>query len=132
MRLLRQRPLAALFAAEVVSTTGAQMTWLALPWFVLTTTGSPARMGIVMAVELSPLALFGIVSGSVVERIGARRAMLACDFARAPIMGLIPLLHWLGALPFPLLLVLVFLLGIFWAPYFSSQRIILPELVGED
>jgi hypothetical protein len=24
--------------AEVVSTTGAQMTWLALPWFVLVTT----------------------------------------------------------------------------------------------
>jgi predicted MFS family arabinose efflux permease len=89
-------------------------------------------MGIVMAVELSPLALFGIVSGSVVERIGARRAMLACDLARAPIMGLIPLLHWLGALSFPLLLVPVFLLGIFWAPYFSSQRVILPELVGED
>jgi predicted MFS family arabinose efflux permease len=132
MKLLRQRPLAALLAAEVVSTTGAQMTWLALPWFVLTTTGSPARMGVVMAVELSPLALVGIVSGSVVERIGARRAMLACDFARAPIMGLIPLLHWLGGLSFPLLLVLVFLLGIFWAPYFSSQRIILPELVGED
>jgi predicted MFS family arabinose efflux permease len=132
MRLLRQRSLAALLAAEVVSTTGAQMTWLALPWFVLTTTGSPARMGIVMAVELCPLALFGIVSGSVVERVGARRAMLACDLARAPIMALVPLLHWLGALSFPLLLALVFLLGIFWAPYFSSQRIILPELVGDD
>jgi MFS family permease len=132
VKLVRQRPLAALLVAEVVSHTGAQMTWLALPWFVLTTTGSPARMAIVMAVELSPLALFGIVSGSVVERIGARRAMLVCDLARAPIMGLIPLLHWLGALSFPLLLVLVFLLGFFWAPYFSSQRIILPELVGED
>lgn len=132
MGLLRQRPLVALLAAEVVSTTGAQMTWVALPWFVLTTTGSPARMGIVMAVELFPLALFGILSGSVVERIGARQAMLACDLVRAPIMGLIPLLHWLGALSFPLLLVLVFLLGIFWAPYFSSQRIILPKLVGND
>ena len=41
--ILRHRPLRALLAAEVISTTGAQMTRLALPWFVLTTTGSPAR-----------------------------------------------------------------------------------------
>jgi MFS family permease len=132
MELLRQRSFAALLTAEVVSTTGSQMTWLALPWFVLTTTGSPTRMGIVMAVELAPLALFGIASGSVVARIGARRTMLACDLARAPLMGLVPLLHLLGLLSFPLLLVLVFLLGVFWAPYFSSQRLVLPELLGED
>jgi len=28
---------------------GTNMTLLALPWFVLTTTGSPGRMGLVMA-----------------------------------------------------------------------------------
>ncbi|MGH3092703.1 MAG: MFS transporter, partial [Gaiellaceae bacterium] len=132
MELLRHRPFAVLLAAEVVSTTGSQMTWLALPWFVLTTTGSPTRMGVVMAVELAPLALFGIVSGSVVARIGARRTMLACDLARAPLMALVPLLHLLGLLSFPVLLGLVFLLGAFWAPYFSSQRLVLPELLGED
>jgi hypothetical protein len=132
MELLRHRPFAVLLAAEVISTTGSQMTWLALPWFVLTTTGSPTRMGVVMAAELAPLALFGIVSGSVVARIGARRTMLACDLARAPLMALVPLLHVLGLLSFPVLLGLVFLLGAFWAPYFSSQRLVLPELLGED
>ena len=53
--ILRHRPLRALLAAEVISTTGAQMTWLALPWFVLTTTGSPARMTVVMMAELAGL-----------------------------------------------------------------------------
>ena len=38
--LLRERSILALLVAEVVSTTGAQMTWLALPWFVLVTSGS--------------------------------------------------------------------------------------------
>jgi MFS family permease len=41
--LLRDRSIVALLAAEVISTTGAQMTWLALPWFVLVTTGSATR-----------------------------------------------------------------------------------------
>ena len=44
----------------------------------------------------------------------------------------IPLLYEAGLLSFPLLLVLVFVLGCFIAPYFSAQRIVLPELVGED
>jgi predicted MFS family arabinose efflux permease len=35
-------------------------------------------------------------------------------------------------LSFPLLLALVFVLGCFMAPYFAAQRVILPELVGED
>jgi hypothetical protein len=50
--ILRNGPLRALLAAEVISTTGAQMTWLALPWFVLVTTDSPAQMTLVMIAEL--------------------------------------------------------------------------------
>jgi MFS family permease len=132
MELLRRRSLLALLSAEILSTTGAQMTWLALPWFVLTSTGSPARMGLVMAVELAPLPVVGILGGSVVARIGARKTMLACDLARAPVMALVPALHLAGVLSFPLLLALVFVLGAFWAPYFSSQRLILPDLLGDD
>jgi hypothetical protein len=37
---LRQRSIAALITAEVISSLGSQMTFLALPWFVLATTGS--------------------------------------------------------------------------------------------
>jgi len=49
--VLRSRPLAALLAAEVLSTTGSQMTWLALPWFVLVTTGSAKQMTFVIAAD---------------------------------------------------------------------------------
>ena len=41
--ILRNVPLRALVVAEVISTTGSQMTWLALPWFVLVTTGRRRR-----------------------------------------------------------------------------------------
>jgi MFS family permease len=129
---LRQRSLAALLTAQVISSLGSQMTFLALPWFVLATTGSAARMGLVLAVELAPVALLGIPSGSVVARIGARRTMLAGDLARAPLMASIPLLHGAGVLSFGLLLAIVALIGVFLAPYFAAQRLVLPELVGED
>jgi MFS family permease len=128
----RNRSIAALLAAEALSSLGSRMTWLALPWFVLVTTGSPTRMGIVFAIEVVPMALFGIPSGTVVQRFGARRTMLVCDGARAPLVALVPLLHAFGALPFGLLLAIVFALGLFTAPYFASQRLVLPEVVGED
>ncbi len=53
--MLRDRSLAALLTAEIVSGLGSWMTFLALPWFVLVTTGSATRMGIVLAAELVPL-----------------------------------------------------------------------------
>ena len=129
---MRKTPLTALVTAEIVSILGSRMTYLALPWFVLVTTGSPAKMSVVLAVEILPMALLGIPSGTVVERLGGRTTMLVCDAARAPLLASIPLLHAAGLLSFPLLLALVFALGCFMAPYFAAQRVILPELVGED
>ena len=129
---LLQRGILALLSAEIISSLGSQMTFLALPWFVLTTTGSTTRMGVVLAAELLPIALLGIPSGAVVTRLGAVRTMLVADLARVPLMISIPVLYSAGMLSFGLLLCLVFLLGCFIAPYFSAQRLVLPELVGED
>ena len=128
----RNRGLIGLLVSQGVSSLGSQMTFLALPWFVLATTGSPTRMGIVLAAELLPVAVLGILSGSVVARLGGRRTMLVADAARAPLMASIPLLYGAGLLSFPVLLVLVACIGVFIAPYFSSQRIVIPELLGED
>ena len=129
---MKKTPIAALVSAEIVSILGSRMTYLALPWFVLVTTGSPSKMTFVLAAEIAPMALFGIPSGMVVERLGARTTMLVCDAARLPLLASLPILHSAGLLSFPLLLGLVFMLGCFMAPYFAAQRVILPELVGED
>ena len=130
--ILRSVPLRALLVAEVVSTSGSLMTWLALPWFVLRTTGSPSRMTLVMAAELIGLAVTGLPSGTLLQRLGARRSMLLSDAVRAPLMLLIPVLHWTGGLSFGVLLTVSAALGAFSSPYFAAQRMIVPELFGED
>lgn len=126
------RTLIALVVAEVVSSTGTAMTFVALPWFVLVTSGSASRMSVVLAVEIAPMALLGIPSGSLIGRLGARTTLLLSDLLRAPLIALVPLLHWTGHLSFGLLLAIVFLVGTFTAPYFASQRVIIPELFGDD
>jgi predicted MFS family arabinose efflux permease len=129
---VKKAAVGALVVAELISVLGTRMTYLALPWFVLVTTGSPGKMSLVLAAELVPMALLGVPSGTIVERLGARTTMLVSDFARAPLLASIPLLQAAGVLSFGLLLGIVVLLGCFMPPYFASQRVILPQLVGED
>src|SRR6266540_1069553 len=121
--LFRQRSVVALLAAEVVSTTGSQMTWLALPWFVLVTTESATKTSFVMAAELVGLALLGLPGGRLLGKLGARRTMILCDAARAPLMAVIPVLHWSGGLSFAVLLAVAFGLGALSAPYFAAQKV---------
>ena len=132
MSLVRDRRIAGLLVAEVVSSLGTQMTWLALPWFVLRTTGSPERMTWVLIAEIVPIAVLGFWGGSIAARLGTRRTMLVCDLARAPLLIAIPVLASTGRLSFGVLLALVAATGVFIAPYFSVQRAIVPELVGEE
>jgi MFS family permease len=47
-------------------------------------------------------------------------------------MAVIPILWWTQHLSFAALLALTFAIGTFAAPYFSSSRLIIPEVVGED
>jgi MFS family permease len=130
--LLRDRRISALLAAEVISSLGTQMTWLALPWFVLRTTGSPQQMTWVIIAEVVPIGVLGFWGGAIASRVGTRRTMLICDIARAPLLATIPVLHAFGWLPFPALLALVAATGVFIAPYFAVQRAVVPELVGEE
>jgi MFS family permease len=131
-RVLRSGAIRALLAAEVISTSGSQMTWVALPWFVLVTTGSATRMSLVIAAEAVGLAAVGFPSGRLLNRLGARRTMLVCDGLRGPLMLVIPVLHWAGTLSFGLLIAVALALGALGAPYFAANRMILPELLGEN
>jgi predicted MFS family arabinose efflux permease len=127
-----RRSLIALVAAEVISSLGTLMAVVALPWFVLETTGSPQRMSIVLAAEAAPLALLALVSGRLATRLGARRTMLACDAVWAPATAAIPLLHYAGALSFGALVALAFVTGIPAGAHFGAQSAIVAELLGEE
>ena len=128
----KRRPVVALLAAEIISTTGGEITAVALPWFVLVTTGSPARMGAVLAAGFLGMAVLGIPSGRAATALGPRRTMLVADAACAPTVALIPALHWAGLLSFPVIVAAAFVVGAFFPAYTSSQSLVLAALVDED
>jgi MFS family permease len=125
---VRQIPFDALILADAVSLTGNAMAQLAVPWFVLETTGSVARTGIVAFFGLLPTVLAALLGGAVVDRLGHRRASLTADAASMVAVGMIPLLHAAGLLGFWLLLSLVFLGAVLDAPGAVARAALLPTL----
>ncbi|HEX2497760.1 MAG TPA: MFS transporter [Actinomycetes bacterium] len=126
------RALAGLMTADLVSTAGTEMTAIALPWFVLVSTGSAAQMGAVLAAEFVGMTVLGLWGGRAATLLGPYRMMLASDLVRAALIALVPILYWTDLLSFPLVLAIGFTIGAFFPGYTSSQRLVLAGLVGDD
>lgn len=120
-------PLIALTAAHAVSLLGNIIAVIAIPWFVLATTGSAARAGVVAFFATLPIALGSIMGGSLVDTLGARRMSVLADLVAMVAMALIPLLYALGTLSFWALAALAFLSGLFDGPGQAARQALLPE-----
>jgi MFS family permease len=117
-----------LVLATVISNVGNTLTAIAIPWFVLVTTGSAARTGLVAAFQLLPVALASIVGGALVDRFGPRRMSIVSDVASGATVLMIPLLYHTVGLAFWELLVLVFLGALLDAPGWTARTVMLKPL----
>jgi MFS family permease len=121
-------PLGALLTANAISGAGNAVTRLAIPWFVLETTGSAARTGIVGAVEMLPVVLAGVFGGTLVDRFGFRRMSVISDLASGATVAIIPTLYFTVGLEFWQLLALVFAGALLDVPGQTARRSFIPEL----
>jgi MFS family permease len=123
-----RRPFAALLAANVVSITGNGLTGMAVPWFVLQSTGSAAKAGIVAFCTMLPIVLSAIVGGPVIDRLGRRRVGIASDLVCGAAVAAVPLLQFAGVLHFWMLCGLMAVTGLFHAPGVTARGVLLPTL----
>lgn len=103
------------------------MTAVAIPWFVLETTGSAALTGVVGFFQLLPFVIATFVGGVFVDRFGFRRMSVVSDLASGVTVALIPLAYYTVGLPFAVLLALVFFGALLDAPGITARRSILPD-----
>lgn len=125
------RAYGALAAADGISRLGDVMTAVVIPWFVLETTGSAGRTGIVVFAAAVAVVISLFLGGTVVDRLGFRRISLAGDLASGATVASIALLHHLDALPFELLVALVFLGTLLDLPAQMARYSVLPEVAGD-
>lgn len=123
-----QRPFTGLLAANAISEFGNTFSFIAIPWFVLETTGSASQTGISVATGVVPFVIVGILSGSIVDRIGYKRASIISDLLSFVSSLLIPVLYVTRGLEFWQLLLLVFIGAFFDSPGMSARQALLPEL----
>lgn len=121
-------PLGAFFTANLISYVGDRLTLLAIPWFVLQTTGSVAKTGITAFFTTLPAIISTFFSGLLIDRLGYKRTSVIGDIASGISTLLIPLLYHTSGLAFWQLLALAFLGGLMKAPGETARSSMLPDL----
>ena len=124
-------PLYSLFAANAISLVGNVFTMIAIPWFVLQTTGSATKTGITGFFNILPVVLAGFFGGTVVDRLGYKRTSIISDFASGVTTALVPILYFTIGLEFWQLMVLVFLGAFLDTPGSTARAALLPELAEQ-
>ena len=109
----RRAPFAALIGAYVVSVAGTSMSAIAIPWLVLTTTGSAAQTGVVVFGQLVPYVAAQLLAGPVVDRVGLRLSFVWGNALAALAVAAVPAGYLLGLLTLPVLIVVVVVVGLF-------------------
>jgi len=121
-------PLFALLAANAISLIGGTLTLVALPWFVLQTTGSAAQTGITAGFAALPNFLSGVFGGVLVDRLGGKRMSVIADLVSGLGIAAIPFFYLTVGLAFWQLLGLVLITELLAIPGLTARRAILPEL----
>ena len=121
-----RRGLFGLLVADGISIFGSRMSFLAVPWFVLITTGSAGQTGIVAFAEMAPYVLVQGFGGPLVDRLGAWRVSIGTDVVAAAAVGIVPLLYAADHLSFGVLCGLVALAGAVRGAGDSSRYVMVP------
>ncbi|MDV4161070.1 MFS transporter [Rhizobium leguminosarum] len=121
-------PFLALAAAETLSLSGTRLSTIAIPWLVLSTTGSPVLTGLTAMMEMLPYVAAKALSGPVIDRVGPKRIAVVCDIASVAVVMLVPMLDWFGLLGMPLLLPVVFAMGVLRGPSDAAKQAMVPDI----
>jgi len=121
-------PILAFFSANFISQTGSALTTLAIPWFVLQTTGSVVKTGVSAFFTIVPGIIANLLGGVLVDRVGYKRMSVISDLLAGIGTLLIPLFYLTIGLPFFVLLVLVFLANLLTGPGGTARISLVPDL----
>ena len=125
----RRAPLYALYAADTISLAGNAVAQIAIPWFVLTETGSATLTALVVFFNFLPIVIAAFFGGVVVDRLGFRTTSVVADLASSAAVAAIPLLHTTIGIELWQLMALVFLGALLDAPGATARAALFPDVV---
>jgi MFS family permease len=96
--LRRHRNYRLFFAGQVISVSGTWMQNVATAWLVLQLTGSPFAVGLLVLCQFLPFTLLSLAAGVVVDRLDARRLVIATQAVSMVMAGVLAALTFAGAI----------------------------------
>jgi MFS family permease len=91
-------PFALLWAGATISTTGDAMSWVALVWLVYRQRGQAGDVAVLAAAYTAPVAVGGLLAGSLLDRFDRRRLLAADNLVRGLAFLTVPAAAALGPL----------------------------------
>jgi len=131
-RVMSLRDFRLLFGGATTSLLGDQFALIATPWLVLKLTGDPLALGIVLALEGIPRAVFMLLGGAVTDRISPRLVMLISDFIRFILTGLMAFVVLTGTVQIWMLYTFGLGFGLVAGFAIPAENSIVPMLVEEQ
>ncbi|WLQ52715.1 MFS transporter [Streptomyces poriferorum] len=121
------RGLVGMLSANAAALSANRVLSIALPWFVLTTTGSVGKTGLVAFCQIVPYVISQALAGPIIDRIGPKRISVAGDLLSTAAMAAAPLLYLTGNLPFGVLLALLAVVGVADGPANGAKGLFVPS-----
>jgi MFS family permease len=128
--LRRHRNYRIFFVGQVVSLAGSWMQNIALAWLVLELSGSPLAVGALAFARFLPFTIFGLAAGVVVDRIDARRLVIATQAAALLVSIALAIVTLTGAATLPVVYVLAALGGLTLAFDAPGRQSLTYQMVG--
>ncbi len=121
-----------LLSGQLVSQIGDKFHMLAVAYLVLKTTGSPAKMGLMLFCSVFPGMLLGFISGAFLDRYSRKAIIVGADVVRGLIVAVVGILFYLEALSFPVLLAAQVLISACTAFFDPAIPTIIPQIVARE
>src|SRR6266568_2176594 len=117
-----------LWLAHVQSRIGDQLARVALSVLVYDRTGSPAWTALTYAMTILPNLIGGALLAGLADRFARRAVMVIADVVRAVLVAVMAL----PGQPIPVLVALLFLVQLPYAPFSAARNAILPAILAGD
>jgi MFS family permease len=131
--VLRRADVRALWFGETVSELGTSVSSLAIPLVAVVVLHAGAlATSMLLAAAWLPWVLIGLPAGAWVDRLPARRVMIAADAVSVLAFASVPVAAWLGVLTLAQLLACALLGGCAAVFFQTSYQVFLPSLVEGD
>ncbi len=120
-----------LLAGQFVSQIGDKFHMIALSFWVLKTTGSPLKMGAVLAASLIPCLILGFFSGAFIDRYNRKFIIVGTDLLRGLIIALFAVFFYFEMMNFYVILIMQVLLSVNAAFFDPAIPSVIPQIVDE-